>query len=62
MRPSPGKGQNEYLELRLVKPHPEPMVPKGTQKERAKGTYLEGEEDDGGDAQPAMQGVEVCDF
>lgn len=49
------------LELRLVKPHPEPMVPTGTQ-ERAEDTYLTGEEDDSDDAQPAMQGIEVCDF
>lgn len=45
-----------------MKPCPKQTIPTGTQKEEAEGTYLAGKEDDSGDAQPAMQGVEVCDF
>lgn len=41
-----------------MKPHAEPMMLTGLRR-RAEGTYLAGEEDDSGDAQPAMQGVEV---
>lgn len=44
-----------------MKPCPKNTAPTGTEKEEAEGTHLAGEEGDSGDAQPAMQGVEMCD-
>lgn len=58
--PSPGTEQKEDLVLMPGKPQPE-WAASGNPR-RTESTHLAGEEEDGGDAQPAVQGVEMGDL
>ena len=59
-KPSPGTEQKGDLVLMPGKPQPEWAA--NEYPRRTESTHLAGEEEDSGDAQPAVQGVEIGDL